>query len=98
MLVNLLYMLETKVFKRLGIFENISNIDVGISNTWCEIGGTFGYMSINGNVVCMYCVQDAVWEELREVVCALKLMGIEIVMLLTSDNQKNLLMLPGKLV
>jgi len=84
------YVGNERLFKRLDIFKSISNIDVGISDTWCKNGGTVGYMSIDGDVVCMYCVQDAAREESREVVCALKLMGIETVML-TGDNQHSAL-------
>ena len=47
-------------------------------------------MSIDDDIVCMHCIQDAAREESREVVRALQLMGIETVML-TWDNRSSAL-------
>jgi len=81
---------NARLFKRVNLFKSISNTDVDISDSWCKSGGTVGYMSIDDDIVCMYCVQDAAREESREVVHAFKLMGIETVML-TGDNRSSAL-------
>jgi Cd2+/Zn2+-exporting ATPase len=75
-----------RLFDRLGLFESLPDIIKEESEKWASLGGTVGFMSIDGHgIVCAYSVADAVRPESAEVVKALQKMGVEVTML-TGDN------------
>mmetsp|Transcript_38298 Transcript_38298/g.78048 ORF Transcript_38298/g.78048 Transcript_38298/m.78048 type:complete len:459 (+) Transcript_38298:549-1925(+) len=81
------YVGNEKLFRRLGLYDNLSNADVETAHKWTRTGGTLGYISIEGDgIVGFYCVADKIRNESMEVVKRLKKMGIDITML-TGDQR-----------
>jgi Cd2+/Zn2+-exporting ATPase len=75
-----------RLFDRLGLFESLPESLKEETEKWASLGGTVGFMSIDGHgIVCAYSVADAVRPESAEVVKALQKMGVEVTML-TGDN------------
>mmetsp|Transcript_12962 Transcript_12962/g.18104 ORF Transcript_12962/g.18104 Transcript_12962/m.18104 type:complete len:1240 (-) Transcript_12962:140-3859(-) len=78
-----------RLFRRLGLFENLPPQDQQNVEKWAALGGTVGYMSIEGEgIVSAYCVADAIRPEAAEVVSQLQTkFGIDCCML-TGDRQE----------
>jgi len=78
-----------RLFRRLGLFENLPPQDQQNVEKWAALGGTVGYMSIEGEgIVSAYCVADAIRPEATEVVSELQTkFGIDCCML-TGDRQE----------
>jgi soluble P-type ATPase len=80
------YVGNERLFKRLGLFNDLPASTKDTCNLWASTGGTVGFMSIEGDgIVCTYSVTDAVRPEAKEVVDMLHRMGISVSML-TGDN------------
>ena len=76
-----------RLFRRLGLFEGLPLEQKQFAEEWASLGGTVGFMSIEGSgIICSYCVIDAVRPESAEVVRALSDLGIDVTML-TGDNR-----------
>jgi Zn2+/Cd2+-exporting ATPase len=81
------YVGNERMFRRLGLLDAIDNKYQGSVEKWKSIGGTIGFMSVQGfGIVCAFCVCDSVREESLSAVSALRRMGMEIKML-TGDNR-----------
>lgn len=77
-----------RLFERLGMLYDIPSKEVDIAKKWMENGFTVGFVSIGGvGIVGSYCVADAIRREAREVVEAIRGMGIRPIML-SGDNDK----------
>lgn len=77
---------NTRLFRRLGLSEGLPVDHKESAEEWASIGGTIGFMSIEGSgIVCSYCVADAVRPEAAKVVRCLIELGIDVTML-TGDN------------
>jgi Cd2+/Zn2+-exporting ATPase len=77
---------NARLFRRLGLFEGLPVEHKESVEEWASIGGTIGFMSIEGSgIVCSYCVADAVRPEAAKVVKCLIELGIDVTML-TGDN------------
>jgi Cd2+/Zn2+-exporting ATPase len=77
-----------RLFRRLGLFEGLPEEHKQSAEEWASIGGTIGFMSIEGSgIVCSYCVADAVRPEAAKVVRSLTGLGIDVTML-TGDNRR----------
>lgn len=75
-----------RMFERLGLLGSVDPSDRGLINEWKSIGGTVGFMSIEGyGIVCAYCAADGIRAESSRVVKSLQKLGISITML-TGDN------------
>ena len=75
-----------RLFRRLGLFEGLSLEQKQDAEEWASLGGTVGFMSIEGSgIICSYCVADAVRPESADVVRTLNSLGIDVTML-TGDN------------
>ena len=81
------YVGNARLFKRLGMYIKLSEEDKRIVNDWEIMGGTIGFMSVDGMIVCAYCVMDAIRPEAKENLAELKARGIEAYML-TGDQRK----------
>lgn len=91
------YVGNERLFRRLGIFENIPLALRKEVESWEEMGGTIGYMSIgDGGVVCSYCVADAPRPEAAEVLKELKDMGLSVKMF-TGDKRETALSIGKKI-
>lgn len=85
---NMVFVGNTRLFRRLGLFEQLPPEQMEAAKEWASSGGTVGFMSIEGNgIVCSYCVADAVRPESAQVVAALAKHGIDVTML-TGDNSE----------
>ena len=79
------YVGNERLFERLGLLSNVSEKDRRLVEEWKNLGGTIGYMSIEGHgIVCAYCAADGIREEAESVVKNLKKLGISINMLTVS--------------
>ena len=82
-----IYVGNERLFKRLGLMDELSEEMENMVGNWEAMAGTVGFMSIEGaGLVCAYCVADAIRPESMEVVEALVKMGIDVHML-TGDNK-----------
>ena len=80
------YVGNTRLFKRLGFYDNLDDEQKKKSMEWNEEGGTVGYLGIKGmGIVGMFCVADGVRPEARSVITALINDGVN-VMMLTGDG------------
>jgi len=76
-----------KLFQRLSHYEKLPDDVKVTTEKWEKSGGTVGFISIEGEgIVGAYCVVDEIRDEAKGVVEALKMMGIEIIML-TGDQR-----------
>ena len=76
-----------RLFDRLGLLGGLAESDQKRVESWASIGGTVGYMSVEGEgIVCAFCAADGVRPESAAVVKALKKLGIDLTML-TGDNR-----------
>lgn len=74
-----------RLLERLGLYSTLPD---SVQKRVCEWGkiGTVGFMSVNANdVVCMYCVADAIRPEAKQVLQDLKMLGIH-AMMVTGDK------------
>ena len=81
-----IYVGNSRLFERIGLLDD--DMDEELENTiwnWEAMAGTVGFMSVDGELVCVYCVADAIRDESLEVMDALHAMGIDMHML-TGDN------------
>jgi len=77
-----------RLFRRLGLFEQLPREQLQAAEEWSCTGGTVGFMSIEGSgIVCSFCVADAVRPESAQVVATLGDHGIDVTML-TGDNNE----------
>ena len=77
---------NVRLFCRLGLFDGLSLEQLQSAEEWASIGGTVGFMSVEGSgIICSYCVADSVRPESAQVVATLGEHGID-VMMLTGDN------------
>jgi len=91
------YVGNERLFKRLGMFENIPIAQRKEAESWESMGGTIGFMSIEDEgVVCAYCVADAPRPESAQVLKELKAMGINIKMF-TGDKRETALSIGQKI-
>eukprot|EP00544_Gedaniella_sp_CCMP2646_P007956 CAMPEP_0202486348 /NCGR_PEP_ID=MMETSP1361-20130828/4939_1 /ASSEMBLY_ACC=CAM_ASM_000849 /TAXON_ID=210615 /ORGANISM="Staurosira complex sp., Strain CCMP2646" /LENGTH=1321 /DNA_ID=CAMNT_0049115457 /DNA_START=9 /DNA_END=3974 /DNA_ORIENTATION=+ len=75
-----------RLFRRLGLFEQLPPEQRQPAEDWASKGGTVGFMSIEDcGIVCSYCVADAVRPDSAQVVASLAEHGIDVTML-TGDN------------
>jgi Cd2+/Zn2+-exporting ATPase len=80
------YVGNRRLFDRLGLYEDLPEDVKEETDKWVSLGGTVGFMSVDGHgIVCAYSVADAVRPESEKVIKALQKMGIEVTML-TGDN------------
>jgi soluble P-type ATPase len=76
-----------RMFSRLGLIDSLSEADRARVDSWTSVGGTVGFMSVEGmGIVCSFCVADSVRPESLEVVESFRKVGIRSVML-TGDNR-----------
>jgi Cd2+/Zn2+-exporting ATPase len=76
-----------RLFDRLGLLGGVAESDQKRVESWASIGGTVGYMSVEGEgIVCAFCAADGVRPESATVVKSLKKLGIDLTML-TGDNR-----------
>lgn len=79
---------NVRLFRRRGLFEQLSPQQMQSAEEWASNGGTVGFMSIEGSgIVCSYSVADAVRPESAQVVASLGDHGIDAIML-TGDNSE----------
>jgi len=77
---------NTKLFQRLGLYDDLQHDMKVTTEMWADSGGTIGFISIEGEgIIGAYCVADEMRAEAAEVVKALKQTGIEVTML-TGDS------------
>jgi Zn2+/Cd2+-exporting ATPase len=75
-----------RLFMRLELLEVLDATIKSEVESWKGLGGTVGYMSVEGHgIVCAYCTADGIREESAGVVHRLKERGIDVYML-TGDN------------
>jgi Zn2+/Cd2+-exporting ATPase len=78
---------NARLFTRLCLFEELPSDIKEETDKWACLGGTVGFMSIDGHgIVCAYCVADAVCPESQRVVKQLQTMGIRVTMLTGDSN------------
>ncbi|EEC45982.1 P1B, P type ATPase, partial [Phaeodactylum tricornutum CCAP 1055/1] len=76
-----------RMFGRIGLLKDVPETVRAKVESWKGLGGTIGYMSIEGEgIVCAYCAADGVRAESASVVSRLRKCGIEVTML-TGDNR-----------
>jgi len=81
-----IYVGNVRLFKRLGMYDDLSNEEKERANTWNDEGATVGFIGIMGvGVIGMFSVADAARKEAREIVNTLINDGIEVFML-TGDG------------
>merc|ERR1711933_229080 len=91
------YVGNERLFRRLEILEKIPLAQRKVVQSWEAMGGTIGYMSIEGQgVVCAYCVADAPRPEAAQVLEELKGMGINLRMF-TGDKRETALSIGSKI-
>lgn len=82
------YVGNERLFRRLGLFDSLPTDKQKTVEEWTSLGGTIGYMSIEGDgIVCAYCVADAIRPEAAEVVAELQKLNIDCQML-TGDRKE----------
>lgn len=80
------YVGNIKLFKRLGLYDDLDDEQKEKAMEWNEEGGTIGFLGIKGiGIVGMFCVADSVRPEARSVVTTLISDGFN-VMMLTGDG------------
>ena len=80
-----------RMVSRLGLLETLEDDQRQQMASWAKLGGTLGYMCIEGaGIAAMFCAADAVRPEARDVVSKFQQTGIRVVML-TGDNQETAL-------
>ena len=86
-----------RLFERLGLYDELPEDAKVTTEGWANAGGTTGFISIEGEgIVGAYCVADKIRDETKDVVAALKGMGIEITML-TGDQRPAALGIGGQI-
>jgi len=76
-----------RLFRRLNMYESLPNDIEREVTRWISLGGTIGFMSVEGHgLVCAYCCADSPRPEAAAVLKSLKKLGIEVTML-TGDNR-----------
>jgi len=91
------YVGNERLFRRLGLYENLQESEKEKVKQWESIGGTIGFMSIEGEgIVCSYCAADEVRPEAKSAVAELQSMGIDVAMI-TGDHRDTALAI-GKAV
>lgn len=86
-----------RMFVRLGLLKEVPPSDREQVNEWKALGGTIGYMSVEGyGIVCAFCAADGVRAESAAVIKNLRKLGITVTML-TGDNEETALAI-GNLV
>lgn len=87
---------NNRLFQRLGLYDNLpENVKI-TTELWANSGGTTGFISIDGEIVGAYCVADKIRDEAKDVVAALKQMGIEITMI-TGDQRPSAIGIGGQI-
>ena len=87
---SVVYVGNARLFKRLGLFDNLSSSVKNYVENWATTGGTVGFISVgNKNIVGAYCVTDAVCQESRVVISSFKNLGVDVTMLTLSVNVGN---------
>ena len=82
------YVGNERLFERLGLLDNLPRETRNTADSWKQLGGTIGFMSIEGSgIVCAYCATDALRGESHRVVNNLKSRGVRVTML-TGDNEE----------
>jgi len=82
-----IYVGNERLFRRLGMFDKIPLSQREEIESWGEIGGTIGFMSIGDEeIVCAYCVADAPRPEAARVLKELKGMGM-VLRMFTGDKR-----------
>jgi Zn2+/Cd2+-exporting ATPase len=81
------YVGNEKMFERLQLLKDVTAVDRQVVQEWKNIGGTIGFMSIEGyGIVCSYCAADSVRGEAKNAISTLRTkLGLSIHML-TGDN------------
>jgi len=91
------YVGNERLFRRLGMFENVPIAQRKEVESWETTGGTIGFMSIGDEgIVCAYCVADAPRPESAQVLKELKAMGLNVKML-TGDKRETALSIGQKI-
>ena len=81
------YVGNERLFIRLRMLQNIPEVVSDKVEGWKALGGTIGFMSVEGyGLVCAYVCADSVREEARKVLGDLRRLGISSLML-TGDNR-----------
>jgi Zn2+/Cd2+-exporting ATPase len=76
-----------RMFQRLNLLKTVSASDTQIVDEWKNLGGTIGFMSVEGyGIVCAFCAADGIRTESQSVVLQLRKLGLSIFML-TGDNE-----------
>lgn len=80
-----MYAGNTRLFRRLGLYNALPDDVKTTTDSWADAGGTIGFVSVDGQIVGAYCVADRVRDESRPVVKSFQYQGVEITML-TGDQ------------
>lgn len=81
------YVGNERLFRRLGLYATLPAVEQKTTEEWGKIGSV-GFMSIGGQeIVCSYCVADAIRPESSKVLIELKELGVD-TMMLTGDNHE----------
>jgi Zn2+/Cd2+-exporting ATPase len=77
-----------RMFARLGLLDSLSASEKALVESWKQVGGTVGFMSVGElGIVCAFCAADSVRPEAIEVIQKLKKSGVKTIML-TGDNRQ----------
>lgn len=83
-----IYVGNMRLFERIGLLRHLPDEELNSAKEWMEGGCTVGFLGVEGaGIVATYCVADAVRNEANDVVCSIRKLNIEPVML-TGDNTK----------
>jgi len=86
-----------RLFRRLGMFDDVPDAQKEKVKSWEAMGGTIGFMSIGSKgVVCAYCVADAPRPEAARVLKELQAMNMSVHML-TGDKKETALTIGKKI-
>ena len=78
---------NAQLFKRLGLYDSLPEIEKQQALTWANESGTVGFISIEGRgIVGSYCVSDSVRHESYDVIQSLLGLGIDCHMLTGDGN------------
>ncbi len=78
---------NAQLFKRLGLYDGLPEIEKQQALTWASESGTVGFVSIEGRgIVGSYCVSDSVRRESYDVIQSLLELGIDCHMLTGDGN------------
>lgn len=81
------YVGNARLFRRIGMCNNIPKHYTDWAEEWSDEGGTVGYIGIEGvGIIGIFCVKDTIREEAPNVVSTLLQKGVEVIML-TGDGQ-----------